>query len=86
MIDNTAECKKILAIFQARCPLASAFTRIGLLSSPTQKGLQSIILDMHLQMTRQSAGDNASIIQHAQNAGNAVINLERLGCKKWRAY
>jgi hypothetical protein len=82
MIDNTANARNSGDLPAAAPSLA--FTRIGLLSSPTQKGYIDI-LDMHLQMTRQSAGNNASIIQHAQNAGNAVINLKDW-VQKMRAY
>ncbi len=82
LIDGTAYARSSGDLPAAAPSLA--FTRVGLLSSPTQKG-QIDILGMHLQMVRQNAGNNTPLIQHAQNAGTAVTDLQNW-VQKMRTY
>jgi len=50
-------------------------TRIGLLSSPNQRGYIDL-LSLYVEQIKQNAGKDATLLQHVQNVENAITDLQ----------
>ncbi len=68
----------------ARLPSQLSGIQIGLLSSPTREGYIDMV-DKQLDQVKQAAGNNTALLEHIQNARNALTDL-RDWVQKIRGY